>query len=163
MASGGSFCAILTPGSQMAFRRSQVAHFEHFWHLVAKWFFDGLRKLILSNSSIWWPNGSQISSERLFLPILTPSDQMAPRSFRRLILSNSDTWQPNGFQSVSGAHFEHLWHLVAKWLLDGLRKFILSDSGTWWPNGSQMVSETHFDKFWHLVTKWLPNGSRDSF
>jgi len=130
------------------------------WPLVAKWLPDGFRRLILSNSGTWWPNGSQMASEGSFWAILAPGSQMAPR------------WSQE-------AHFEHFWHLVAKWLPDGLRKLIWGNSGTWWPNGSQMVSEgsvwsilalgdqmaprwlqkAHVEQFWHLIAKLLRGAS----
>ena len=37
-------------------------HFELFWALVAKWLSDGLCRLILSSSGLWWPIGSQMAS-----------------------------------------------------------------------------------------------------
>ena len=41
---------------------SLEAHFELFWALVAKWLPDGLWRLILSCSGLWWPSGSQMVS-----------------------------------------------------------------------------------------------------
>ena len=38
-------------------------HFELFWVLVTKWLSDGLWRLILSYSEVWWPNGSQLLYE----------------------------------------------------------------------------------------------------
>ena len=47
----------------MALRWPLEVHFELFWALVAKWLSDGLWRLILSSSGLWWPTGSQMASE----------------------------------------------------------------------------------------------------
>ena len=46
----------------MALRWPLEGHFELFWALVAKWLADGLGRVILSSSGLWWPNGSQMAS-----------------------------------------------------------------------------------------------------
>ena len=45
----------------MALRWPLEGHFELFWALVAKWLSDGLWRVILSSSGLWWPNGSQMT------------------------------------------------------------------------------------------------------
>jgi hypothetical protein len=49
---------------QNGLRWFQKAHFQQFWHLVAKWLPGGLRRLILINSATWWPNGFQMVAEQ---------------------------------------------------------------------------------------------------
>ena len=79
MASVSSFWAILSSGGQVAPRWSLEAHFELFWALVAKWLPDGLWRLILSCSELWWPSGSQMASGGSFWALLRSGGQMAPR------------------------------------------------------------------------------------
>ena len=66
-------------GGQMALRWPLEAQFELFWALVAKWLSDGLCRVILSYSWLWWPNCSQMVSGRQFLCLLGSGGQMALR------------------------------------------------------------------------------------
>ena len=43
----------------MVLRKPVVAHFVHFWGLVAKWFSGALWRLILCVFGAWWLNGFQ--------------------------------------------------------------------------------------------------------
>ncbi len=45
----------------MALKWPLEGHFELFWALVAEWLSDGLWRVILSYSGLWWPNGSQMA------------------------------------------------------------------------------------------------------
>ncbi len=49
-------------GGQMALRWPLEGNFELSWAMVAKWLSDGLWRVILSSSGLWWPNGSQMAS-----------------------------------------------------------------------------------------------------
>ena len=49
----------------MALRWPLETHFELYCALVANWLSDGLWRLILSSSGLWWPNGSQMASPRI--------------------------------------------------------------------------------------------------
>ncbi len=61
----------------MALRSPLEAHFKLFWALVAKLLSDGLWRLILSYSWLWWPNGSQVASGGSFWALLGSGGQMA--------------------------------------------------------------------------------------
>ena len=63
----------------MALRWPLEGHLELFWALVAKWLSDGLWRVILSSSGLWWPNGSQMASGGSFLSLLGSGGQMALR------------------------------------------------------------------------------------
>ena len=71
-ASGGSFCAFLGRGCQIAFRKPLDAHFKHFWALAAKWLSGGIWRLILSISWPWLLNGPQEASGGSFCAFLGP-------------------------------------------------------------------------------------------
>ena len=61
---------VMSSGGQVDPRWSLETHFELFWSLVAKWLPDGLWRLILSCSGLWWPSGSQLISGCSFWAVL---------------------------------------------------------------------------------------------
>ncbi len=90
----------------MALRWPLEGHFELFGALVAKWLSDGLWRVILSSSGLWWPNGSQMASGGSFGALLGSGGQMALRC------------------PIEG-HFEPFEQLNGVcWLSDGLWKVI---------------------------------------
>ena len=64
--SEGSFRAFSGLGRQMALGGPQKAQFQHFQAVGAKWLQEATRRLILSISGPWAPNGPRRPSEGSF-------------------------------------------------------------------------------------------------